>query len=164
MSATEARQSRGFLNNNPGNIDRARDVWEGEIRDPTLCTNEIQKLELTRGRFCVFVDAEHGIRAMVKNLRAYRDRLGLQTVRQFICRWAPPNENNTAAYIANVAYACAVGTDFPVNIEQRHAMRALIDAIIRVECGGMPYPPDVLERGMDLAGVPSDDLGAAPVG
>jgi hypothetical protein len=69
-------KARGFLNCNPGNMDRADPPWLGEIRDVALCVNDGQRMELTHGRFCVFSDAQHGIRAMVENLRAYRDRLG----------------------------------------------------------------------------------------
>lgn len=146
-------QTRGFLNNNPGNMDRGDQPWLGEIRDLSLCTNDVQRGELTHGRFCVFSDAQHGIRAMVKNLRAYRDRLGCRSVRDFINRWAPPNENNTAAYIANVAGPLGVGPDDPVDIEQRSVMRGLVSAIIRVECAGMPYAPSLLEEGLTLAGI-----------
>jgi hypothetical protein len=34
---------------------------------------------------------------MAENLRAYRDRLDCRMLREFIYRWAPPNENNTGA-------------------------------------------------------------------
>lgn len=149
----EPTQTRGFLNNNPGNIDRGTELWNGEIRDPALCTNDIQRTELAHGRFCVFVDAKHGIRAMAKNLRAYRDRLGCRSVRDYIGRWAPPNENNTHNYIVRVCEALAVDPDHPVDIEQRRVMRGLVDAIIRVECAGMPYTGTEIEDGLDLAGI-----------
>jgi len=93
----DPRQTRGFLNNNPGNMDRGEPPWNGEIRDPARCINEVQRSELVHGRFCVFVDASHGIRAMVHNLWAYHDRLGCRSIRDYINRWAPPNENNTTA-------------------------------------------------------------------
>lgn len=143
------KQTRGYLNNNPGNMDRGEPPWNGEIRQVALCTNDVQRAELTHGRFCVFVDAEHGIRAMAKNLMAYRDRLGCKSVRDYINRWAPPNENNTEAYINNVARSLGVGPDDPVDLGK--AMHGLIDAIIRVECAGMPYDGDEIERGIAMA-------------
>ena len=143
------KQTRGYLNNNPGNMDRGEPPWNGEVRQVALCTNDIQRAELTHGRFCVFVDAEHGIRAMAKNLMAYRDRLGCKSVRDYINRWAPPNENNTEAYINNVARSLGVGPDDPVDLGK--AMHGLIDAIIRVECAGMPYDGDEIERGIAMA-------------
>lgn len=149
MSTIDPRHTRGFLNNNPGNLDRSSPPWNGEVRDVAQCTNDVQRMELTHGRFCVFVDAEHGIRAMAKNLRAYHDRLGCRSVRDYINRWAPPNENNTQAYIEAVAAKLAVLPDAPIALEL--AMPLLIDAIIRVECGGMPYEPAVIETGIKLA-------------
>jgi hypothetical protein len=149
----EPTKTRGFLNCNPGNMDRADPPWLGEIRDMALCTNDVQRIELGHGRFCVFSDAQHGIRAMVKNLRAYRDRLGCKSVREFINRWAPPNENNTEAYIHNVAGPLGVSPDAAVDIEQRAVMRGLVSAIICVECAGMPYAPEIIEQGLTLAGV-----------
>ena len=143
------KQTRGYLNNNPGNMDRGEPPWNGEIRQVSLCTNDVQRNELTHGRFCVFTDAEHGIRAMAKNLMAYRDRLGCKSVRDYINRWAPPNENNTEAYINNVARSLGVGPDDPVDLGK--AMHGLIDAIIRVECAGMPYDGDEIERGIAMA-------------
>ena len=150
----DPKTTRGFLNRNPGNMDRSDPPWNGEIRDVSKCVNDVQRAELTHGRFCVFVDAEHGIRALVKNLRAYRDRLGCKTVRQFITRWAPPNENNTHNYIVSVAHSAAVDPDFPVDIEIRRIMRAIVTGIICVECAGNPYTTEI-EAGMDLANVSS---------
>lgn len=141
--------TRGFLNANPGNMDRSEPPWKGEIRSVELCHNDMQRNELIHGRFCVFESAEYGIRAMAKNLRAYRDRLGLKSVRDYINRWAPPNENNTAAYIQRVCDAVGVGPDDPVDLEP--ALPALIDAIIRVECAGMPYVGSEIADGIKLS-------------
>lgn len=146
----DPRITRGYLNNNPGNMDRGEPPWNGEIRDVAQCTNDVQRSELTHGRFCVFTDAEHGIRAMAKNLQAYRARLGCKSVRDFINRWAPPNENNTEAYIQSVAQRLHLPADAEV-VLNRETLAALIDAIIRVECAGMPYENGEIERGIALA-------------
>lgn len=146
-------KQRGFLNNNPGNIDRG-EAWQGLISDPAdPRLTEFQRNELLHGRFCVFQSAEWGIRAMAKNLFAYRDRLGLRSVRQFISKWAPPNENNTEAYIASVAGKLGVSPDAAVNLNDYSTLAAICDAIIRVECGGMPYSGHEIEDGLRLAGV-----------
>lgn len=146
-------QTRGYKNCNPGNLDRGEPPWLGEIRDPNDCKNDVQLAELAHGRFCVFEDAEHGIRAMVKNLWAYHDRLGCRTIRDYINRWAPPNENNTAGYIQRVADSVGVGPDTEVDIDHWGVLRAIIDGIINVECAGMPYTGNEIETGMTLAGV-----------
>lgn len=150
----DPRTTRGFLNNNPGNMDRSADTWQGEIKDAAdRRLTDFQRGELTKGRFCVFTSAEFGIRAMAKNLFAYADRLGLHTVRQFIGKWAPPNENDTEAYIASVARKIGGSADEPVDIRSYKALAAIVDAIIRVECGGMPYGGNEIEDGLRLAGV-----------
>jgi hypothetical protein len=162
----DPRQTRGFFNCNPGNMDRdlGGPPWKGEIRDPSdpavisgapASAHEnavgVRRFELLHGRFCVFVDAPHGIRAIVHNLRAYHERLGCRTIRDYINRWAPPNENNTAGYIARVAAQVAVDPDVPVDIRDHRIVRALVDGIINVECAGMPYEGEEIERGLALA-------------
>lgn len=147
------KETRGFLNNNPGNMDRSEPPWNGEIRDVSLCTNDVQRRELTRGRFCVFVSPVMGIRAMAKNLLAYNSRLGCRSVRDYINRWAPPIENNTEAYIQNVARRIGVSADETIAIRDRNVMAALIDGIIRVECAGMPYEGNEIEDGIKEAGL-----------
>ncbi len=148
----DPKGTRGYLNNNPGNLDRGEPPWNGEIRNIDLCKNEVQRHELTYGRFCVFEDQAHGIRAMVKNLWAYR-AIGLNTINGLINRWAPPNENNTAAYKQRVCDATGKGLNEPLDMDNRRVMRALVDGIIRVECAGEPYTSEELDAGLTLAGM-----------
>lgn len=147
------KQTRGYLNNNPGNMDRGEPPWNGEIRDVAMCQNDMQRMEMTHGRFCVFERAVMGIRAMAKNLLAYHDRLSCDTIREYIERWAPPNENNTEAYVAQVASRLACSPDEPIEIRDPKVMEAIIDGIIRVECAGMPYEGNEIAEGVALAGV-----------
>lgn len=149
----DPKTTRGYANNNPGNMDRSEPPWNGEIRDIAQTHNDIQRAELTHGRFCVFADPEHGIRAMCKNLIAYQERLGCRTIRAFINRWAPPNENNTAGYIQRVCDSVGVGPDDAVDIHEPRIMAAVVTGIINVECAGMPYDGDEIEQGMTLAGI-----------
>jgi hypothetical protein len=147
-------ETRGYLNNNPGNIDRGSDVWQGEIRDPNdPRLTPFQRDELTKRRFCVFASPEMGIRAIARNLIAYYDRLGHRTIRQFINTWAPPIENNTAAYIARAAKSVGVGADDVINVRDYAVMYALVEGIINVECAGMPYKGHEIEDGLRLAGI-----------
>ena len=145
----DPKTTRGYLNNNPGNMDRGLPPWNGEIRDVAEAQNDCQRNELTHGRFCVFHDAIHGIRGMALNLRAYHDRLGCRSVRDYINRWAPPNENNTESYIQRVAERLNTTPDAPIDLAA--AMPLLIDAIIRVECAGMPYEGTEIADGIASA-------------
>lgn len=149
----DPKTSRGFLNANPGNLDRGEPPWNGEIRDINQCVNDVQRMELTHGRFCVFTDAPHGIRAIARNLAAYRSQLGCKTIRDFINRWAPPNENNTAGYIQRVASQAGLSPDEEADITQRPIIKAIIEGIISVECAGNPYDGDEVDQGLTLAGV-----------
>jgi hypothetical protein len=169
VAMMDPKQTRGFFNCNPGNMDRGRPPWNGELMlgDPRIVTlapgqdeatrrkaATIRQFELEHGRFCVFCDAPHGVRAIVLNLRAYRDQLGCRTIRDYISRWAPPNENNTAGYIARVAASVSVDPDVPVDIHDRRIVRAIVEGIVSVECAGNPYANDnTIDEGLALAGV-----------
>lgn len=86
------QRPRGIRNNNPGNIRHGAN-WHGLNPDG-------RKIDPA---FCVFTTSVAGIRALAKVLINYKRIHGLNTVRQIISRYAPPNENQTTAYIQSVA-------------------------------------------------------------
>ena len=77
---------RGLRNNNPGNIRRNSDVFQGE---KTSSDKEFKQ----------FKSMAYGYRAIFKILSNYYRNYKLDTIRKIIGRWAPENENNTNAYI-----------------------------------------------------------------
>lgn len=86
--------TRGLRNNNPGNIEY------GAFTKKYGATG-------SDGRFATFSTMIEGIRAIAELLVVYSvqpDGKGgkIDTVREAISRWAPSNENHTAAYIALV--------------------------------------------------------------
>ncbi len=129
--------TRGIRNHNPGNI-RHGDKWQG------LSDTQTDK------SFCQFVSPEYGIRAMLKILRNYERKYGLNTVRQLITRWAPPNENNTENYIAYVCNAVGVASSTVIDVENTATMRRLVKAIIQMENGQQPYSDTVITRAFEL--------------
>ncbi|MDC9614904.1 structural protein [Xenorhabdus khoisanae] len=129
--------SRGINNHNPGNI-RHGDKWQG-LRD-------IQ----TDKAFCQFVAPEWGIRAIIKIIRNYERKYGLNTVRQIITRWAPPNENNTESYIAYVCKSVGVASSAVINVDSAVTMIKLVTAIIQMENGKQPYPVATLKKAFEL--------------
>jgi hypothetical protein len=132
---------RGIRNNNPGNI-RWGDEWKGLVSKP----------QRTDKSFCQFTGPEYGIRAMVVILRNYQRKYALNTISGIIHRWAPPNENNTQAYIDSVARALGVEADQRIDVTDSRVMIPLLEAIIKHENGQQPYSFDVFVRAVDLAG------------
>lgn len=138
---------RGIFNANPGNI-RKGDKWQG------LADNQ------TDTDFCVFTDPTWGIRALARVLISYQDKHNLRTVSGIIRRWAPPNENDTGAYIGAVARAVGVAADETLDLHSYEAMCPIVEAIIRHENGRGPkatpntwYDKSVIDTGLQRAGV-----------
>lgn len=121
-------QPRGIRNNNPGNIRfSSATAWKGQTG--------------TDGAFCIFDSPEFGIRALNRILNSYASR-GVDTVREVIYTWAPPIENDSAAYMNAVAKACGVSVD---QVPQRIK---LVKAIIQHENGTQPYTDQQIVSGM----------------
>lgn len=134
--------SRGVRNNNPGNIERNSTKWQGMAED--------QSSDI---RFIVFKSPQYGIRAIAVTIMTYSTKYGLNTVAEIINRWAPPGENNTAAYIEAVSAGMGVKPDTVIDVDNAYVMLPLVKAIIKHENGSVPYSDAVLMEGIDLAGV-----------
>ena len=140
---------RGIRNNNPGNIRWSNDQWKGLI----------PKDQANDKSFCVFRTPEYGIRAMARILRRYTQYPGIpnvgkpniDTVREIISRWAPPNENNTEAYIQSVAKSVGVAANSPIDVFDNAIMLKLLKAIIAHENGRQPYTDAQILAGINLA-------------
>lgn len=135
-------QTRGIRNNNPGNIERTSTRWQGMADDQSADE-----------RFIVFRSARWGIRAIARILITYQDQHGLNTVAGIINRWAPPVENNTAAYSGFVAKQLGVGTDEQIDVYDYKVMREIVEAIITMENGKQPYDEECIQAGLVLAGI-----------
>lgn len=132
---------RGIRNNNPGNIRRSGDPWQGLAKDQ----NDAE--------FFTFAAPKWGIRALARVLISYQDKHGLRTVRTIISRWAPPVENKTSNYIDHVARRLGVGADDPLDVHDYRVLRGLVEAIISHENGQQPYTDAQIDAGLVLAGV-----------
>lgn len=131
------QQPRGIRNNNPGNIRHSSTKWVGEVKgsDPSFKT---------------FSSPAFGIRAMAKLLGNYQRFYGLNTIRKMISRWAPPSENDTAAYIAHVVKGSGIGPDDEVTLDD---IPRIVPPMIAMENGQQPYGADVIAKGCRLARV-----------
>lgn len=127
---------RGIRNCNPGNIRVTKDKWKG--------LREVQ----TDPDFFQFTAMKWGYRALLRTLQNYRKKHGCRTVADFIRRWAPENENDTAAYITAVCRKMQVPTTFVPDVEERGTMCALAAAISEVE-NGIPAVMADVEAGWE---------------
>lgn len=129
--------SRGIRNNNPMNIRLNANVhWLG------------QSDEQTDPSFVQFDQPEYGIRAGVRILRSYA-RHGIDTIGGALTRYAPPNENDTTAYIDAVCKSCNKRANEAVDFN--NIMPQLVNAIIWHENGDNPYTPAQIAAGIALA-------------
>ncbi|WP_270633496.1 structural protein P5 [Parabacteroides goldsteinii] len=122
---------RGLRNNNPGNIRRNSDVFQGEI-------NPSRDKE-----FKQFKNMAYGYRAMYKILSNYYNKYRLNTIRKMISRWAPENENNTAAYVSLVSSYSGIGPDDLISFDREQMIR-IVAGMSRVENGIETIMSDVI--------------------
>ena len=96
----ELKQPRGLRNNNPLNIRRSADKWQG------------LKAQQEDREFFQFETMAYGWRAAFRLLcHTYYGKYKLRTIRAIITRWAPPKENDTEVYIRRVTDRIGIGPD-----------------------------------------------------
>lgn len=127
--------TRGIRNNNPGNIRVSKDQWEGMTGDD--------------GSFIIFDSPESGVRALGKNLLSY-GRQGYDSIEKIINRWAPPNENDTQAYIDSVVAATGIPATQSLDLSDPDTLSSLAQAISFHETGSR-YDPEVYQQGVARA-------------
>ncbi len=138
---TDKTSPRGIRNNNPGNLRKTETQWQG-LADQQLDPD-----------FFMFKSPIYGIRALARVLIAYQVKHGLRTIQQIIERWAPPNENDTAAYVAAVAADTGIPADKPLDMHAYTDLKPLVEAIIKHENGQQPYTGAQVDKALVLAGV-----------
>ncbi|WP_157220626.1 hypothetical protein [Flavisphingomonas formosensis] len=123
MSGTD----RASRNNNPGNLR-----WDGKSKWQGMTG-------VDENGFVKFDTIENGQRALGINISNQQRLHGLNTVADFITKYAPPKDHNdTAAYIATVARALGVGPNDRVDFTDPNVQRAMAQTITRVEGNGTP--------------------------
>lgn len=116
-------KSRGYRNNNPGNIRINGDKFQSEV------------IPSQDKEFKQFESMAYGYRAIFKILRNYQINYKLNTIRQMISRWAPKKENDTANYISVVSEISGIPADDPIRTDNREMMIRIVAAMSRVENG-----------------------------
>lgn len=136
---------RSVRNNNPGNI-RIGQPWQGLM--PRAQMTPEQAAETA---FCIFLTPVWGFRAMAEIFHTYA-REGVHTIRQAVTKWAPPNENNTDAYVQSVVDYTSFGPDdtFPFTGAVT-TQAALVKAFSIHEAGGWYFARADLIAGVSAA-------------
>lgn len=86
------------------------------------------------GKLAQYSTPEEGLAALDNNLASY-GKQGINTVAGVISKWAPPNENNTQAYIADVAQRLGMKPNQQIDLSNPYARHALSTAIMLHENG-----------------------------
>lgn len=134
--------SRGYRNNNPVNIRKSTNAWNGKL------------YENTDGEFEQFIDLVHGYRAAIVLLRG-RGYIngGLNTIEKIISKFAPANENNTAGYISRVSQMSGIDKDAVIARNDKEAISKIIYAMSVVENDSNKY-----KEANHAAGLPSMEI------
>ena len=120
---------KGLRNHNPGNLRYVASIqWNGQVGDDGT-------------GYAVFDTDEHGVRALAHQLQTYAGR-GITSIAQIISTFAPNNENDTAAYIADVSNRVGVPAEQPLDVYGM--LTPLVGAIIHHENGLQPFSDDQL--------------------
>lgn len=132
--------------NNPGGIVHGPISWRGMSTlqdDPKLVR---------------FERPEDGVHAIMRDLITYQERHNLYNIRDIVTRWAPPHENNTAAYITDVCARMGINPDSHIDLGVPDNLIRLTQAIVHHENGSSPdptmpffYPEEVYESEAKLA-------------
>lgn len=128
---------RGLRNNNPGNIRRSAVRYKGECA------------EGDRDGFRRFESMAYGYRAMFMLLHTYALRYGCHTIEAMISRYAPPSENDTAAYIRRVSRSAGIDARNEIDTTDSTVMPRIVGAMSAVE-NGIPADEVDVRAGWEL--------------
>lgn len=138
MLTKSVLKTRGFRNNNPGNIRQTDIFWKGESTDDF------------DPEFEEFTSMEKGIRAIGVLLSTYQRKYNLNSIREIISRYAPPRgktgeiENDTDAYIRSVSDYMSTDPGTPLVLTNVQTKALLVAAIIKHENGYQPFNQDFI--------------------
>lgn len=109
------------------------------------------------GKLAQYPDMQTGLQAMDSNLASY-GKQGVNTLTGVISKWAPPNENNTQAYIQDVSQRLGINPTQPIDLSNPAVRQAISTGIMLHENG----PSAVFSGGGAQQG--GQIYGSAPLG
>lgn len=87
------------------------------------------------GKFAVFPTLDEGVLAATKQLQIYGSK-GINNVKEIVSKWAPSNENDTAAYIRHVVKSTKFSENEKLNLNDPAVLAKLISAMATKEGAG----------------------------
>jgi hypothetical protein len=125
--------SRGFKNNNPGNIRKASFQYVGE------------KKISTDPEFKQFYNIIWGYRALFILLRVYINIHKLNTIEKIVKVYAPPNENMTVSYIERLCRYCDLNYYDEFDFSDKNLIIKIASGIVTIENGYAGNRIDILK-------------------
>jgi hypothetical protein len=114
-------KSRGLRNNNPLNIRKNAEQFQGEIKGKDTS-------------FKTFSSLPFGYRAGFVILGTYLSQ-GLNTIEKIITHWAPPAENDTESYIAHIERWSGIPRNKELTVSDGYDYILIVAAMSFVENG-----------------------------
>lgn len=112
--------------------------------------NNPGNLRMPSGKgFQRFVSTQAGLTAMASQLGLYFNRDNLDTISGIVSKYAPPSENPTGAYIANVAQRTGFGATQRLDLNDPATLGAVMQAML------------LQEQGKSGAGISPKEIGEA---
>lgn len=139
QSARTTTSARGIRNNNPGNLEYRGQ--EGAVRAGGGPGD---------ARFAAFRTSGEGLLAMAKQLNLDFSR-GRTTIEALVAKYAPPEENDTAAYINDVAGKMHTRGRAALNLNDPAMLASLMNAMITHENITNPYRPETVRTAAQQA-------------
>lgn len=136
-SSLNGKIPRGIRNNNPGNLQFAGQL--GAMPEPGS------------GRFARFGSMQQGLAALYRQLQLYKSR-GINTLAKLAAKYAPPNENDTGAYLARLVKFTGFGANSALDFSNPEVAESIIRGISRNENGGNYLPSGHFLVGARAAG------------
>ena len=140
---TKTKLPRGLRNNNPLNIRHSASQWQGV------------RAEQTDTAFVQFVSMAMGYRAAWRTLETYHKRFEAKrmpfTPRNIIYRWAPPEENDSEAYLRTVCRLANLAGNAPLvrpnRAHDRTDREKLINLLAAMTCVENGVKMEEVDRG-----------------
>jgi hypothetical protein len=130
--------ARGLNNNNPLNIIKSGDVFQGEVKDST------------DARFKQFTSPAYGYRAAFVTLGTYLTKYGRNTIEKIVYKWAPKEDgNDPEKYTGHVEEWSGVPRDRELTAASGDDCIQIVAAMSRMENGKPAVMADV-EAGFRL--------------